>query len=63
MYEKYDQNEVGGFQTCQLLFKTIMQEMLEMNIQFEYHDGDIQLIQLSYEEYLRREIGVKYGSR
>lgn len=61
MYEKDDLNELGGTQCCQLLMKTVMEEIKAIPIQ--YNDGDLELVNLNYTEYLTREIGVKYASK
>lgn len=61
MYEKNDLFELGGTQCCQLLMKNIMEEV--KNIPIQYSDGDLELIQLNYTEYLTREVGVKYASK
>lgn len=62
MYEKLDQNEVGGERSCQLLLDSVMEDILEIE-KFTYSDGDLYLTGLSYEEHLRTEVGVKYASK
>lgn len=60
VYEKYDQNEVGGSQGCQLLMKSVIQDVSH---NMTYTDGDLNLITIEYREYLTREIGTDYGSK
>ncbi|KAF5272833.1 hypothetical protein FQR65_LT00429 [Abscondita terminalis] len=60
MYEKLDQNEVGGLRSCQLLFTSVIEVGIELE-KFAYTDGDLLLTGLSYKEYLQNEVGVKYG--
>ncbi|KAK9723098.1 Protein tyrosine and serine/threonine kinase [Popillia japonica] len=60
LYEKSDRNEVGGQNTCQLLQMSVLEELLNIN-EFKYHDGDMQLLKYSYDEYVKSVIGVDYG--
>lgn len=62
MYNKCDQDEVGGDESCQLLFKSVVEESKQID-KIDYNDGDLKLSLLSYKEYLEREVGVKYGSK
>ncbi|KAK5639470.1 hypothetical protein RI129_011962 [Pyrocoelia pectoralis] len=62
MYEKLDQNDVGGLRACQLLMMSVMEVGIEIH-KFLYTDGDLMLSSLSYREYLQKKIGTKYGSR
>lgn len=61
MYNKFDQNEVAGTHSCQLLMSSIMEEIKSGKVAF--NDGDIYLQNITYTEYLRREIGVKFSSK
>ncbi|KAF5305793.1 hypothetical protein FQA39_LY09129 [Lamprigera yunnana] len=60
VYEKYDQNDVGGSRACQLLMTSVIELGIKME-KFTYTDGDLNLTGLSYREYLQEEIGAKFG--
>ncbi|XP_017784282.1 PREDICTED: atrial natriuretic peptide receptor 2-like [Nicrophorus vespilloides] len=61
MYEKYDQNQVGGDQGCQLLMKSFMELIKNMELKSKFVDGDIVMLKMSYEDYLTQKVGVDYG--
>lgn len=60
MYNQFDQNEIAGTQSCKLLMSSIMEEIKSGKL--EYNDGDIYLLNVTYSQYFKREIGAKYGS-
>ncbi|KAB0800987.1 hypothetical protein PPYR_05341 [Photinus pyralis] len=60
VYEKLDQNDVGGLRACQLLMTSVIEVGIEIH-KFLYADGDLMLYGLTYREYLEKEIGTKYG--
>lgn len=62
MYEKNQQVEVGGEQTCYLFMKTLIYEIQNIS-NLDYVDGDISLLGTNYSVFLQNKVGVKYGSK
>lgn len=60
MYEKNQQVEVGGEQTCYLFMKTLIYEIQNIS-NLDYVDGDISLLGSNYSDFLQDKVGVKYG--
>lgn len=61
MYNQFEQNEIAGEQSCKLLMSTVMEEIKSGKL--EYSDGDLMLLNVTYSQYLRREVGTKYASK
>lgn len=62
LYEKLDQNEVSGERGCQYLLESVMEDIRDIE-NFYYTNADLLLLNLSYDEVLRKNVGVKHGSR
>jgi atrial natriuretic peptide receptor A len=60
MYEKDQQNEVGGENTCKFIMESIVEEVKYID-KLDYEDGDLVLLQKGYRYYLEQIVGVKYG--
>ncbi|CAH1158530.1 unnamed protein product [Phyllotreta striolata] len=56
MYEKNDQNAVGGEKTCYLAMANLINEL-----SIDYVDGDLEKLGLDYTEFFRTKVGVNYG--
>lgn len=62
MYEKDQQNEVGGENTCKFIMESIVEEVKYID-KLDYEDGDLVLLQKGYRYYLEQIVGVKYGRK
>lgn len=60
MYEKDQQNEIAGTDSCKLFMSSIMEEIKQID-QIEYVDGDLLLLNLNYREFFETRVGTKYG--
>ncbi|XP_060537120.1 atrial natriuretic peptide receptor 2-like isoform X2 [Cylas formicarius] len=60
MYEKTQQNEVAGDDSCILFEKTLINE-IKIIPNFDYIDGDLELMGLNYTDFLQEKVGVNYG--
>ncbi|KAJ8923609.1 hypothetical protein NQ315_010188, partial [Exocentrus adspersus] len=60
MYEKGQQMEVGGPDTCYLFMKSLIYE-IQFIPNLDYVDGDINLLDMNYSVFLQEKVGVKYG--
>ncbi|XP_050313184.1 atrial natriuretic peptide receptor 1-like isoform X2 [Anthonomus grandis grandis] len=58
-YEKQQQIEMAGEDACYLLEKTLLQEFEGTNL--DYSASDIQLLNITYESFLREKVGVDYA--
>lgn len=61
MYNKFNLTEVSGNDSCQLIMKSIMEEIKSLP-DLDYVDGDLELINLNIEEFLITKVGVNYAS-
>ncbi|XP_063929420.1 atrial natriuretic peptide receptor 1 isoform X2 [Zophobas morio] len=60
MYEKDQQIELGGENTCKFIMESIIEEVKSVE-NLDFQDGDLVLLQLSYHYYLEQIVGVNYG--
>ncbi|KAJ8986270.1 hypothetical protein NQ317_009980 [Molorchus minor] len=59
MYEKDQQEETGGDQTCYLFMKSLAFEIKGPNI--DYVDGDVNYLGMNYRDFFINKVGVTYG--
>ncbi|CAG9816745.1 unnamed protein product [Phaedon cochleariae] len=59
MYERYQQEEVGGEDTCYLGMSSLATELGKF--QPDFVDGDLRLLGMNYTEFLMNKVGVDYG--
>ncbi|KAL1492644.1 hypothetical protein ABEB36_010873 [Hypothenemus hampei] len=59
MYEKSELNEIAGDNACFLLMSSLIDEF--GGTELDYQVGDLQLLNITYESFLKEKIGVNYG--
>lgn len=62
MYEKTQQNEVGGENTCKFIMSSVVEEVKSVE-NLKYVDGDLELLNKDYRDYLKENVGVSNGSK
>ncbi|XP_044257386.1 atrial natriuretic peptide receptor 2-like [Tribolium madens] len=60
MYEKNQQNEVGGENSCKFILSSVVEEVKSVE-NLKYVDGDLVLLNKDYSNYLKENVGVSYG--
>lgn len=64
IYDKRQQTEVAGENTCKFVMESVVEEAKSTNPgELDYQDGDIVLLQKDYTDLLKSIVGVNYGSK
>lgn len=61
MYERYQLNDIAGDSACHLFTTTVVMELTSQGI--DYISGDLQMLNITYEQNLKDRVGVNYASK